>query len=170
MLPAAIAGDRPAREALVAAHGRRVFGMCRRLDPHPEDAYQEIWEKVFRSLARFDTTSGPPLQAWITTVARRHLVDRHRRRTVRGEVVDLELAPPTEPEAPAHVERAELLERLEAALDDLPEAQRFVVVQHHVHGCDLATLSADSGLPVGTLKSRLHRGRARLAALLGRST
>lgn len=168
VLRAAIQGDRAARETLVHEHGRIVFALCRRLDPDPEDAYQEVWEKVFRGLARFDTQRGPPLRSWITTVSRRHLIDRHRRRTARGEVLPFDDLADDAPPLSEPLEQAERLARLESALARLPESQRMVIVHHHLHGCDLATLSSDTGLPVGTLKSRLHRGRARLAALLGR--
>lgn len=169
LLDDAIRGDRNAREQLVREHGRLVFALCRRLDPQPEDAYQEIWEKVFRGLARFDTRMGPPLRAWITTVARRHLIDRHRRRSGRGEVVQLTEAPGEPADAEQRLEQEGRLARLESALDLLPVDQRTVIVHHHLHGCDLATLADDTGVPVGTLKSRLHRGRARLAALLRRN-
>jgi RNA polymerase sigma-70 factor (ECF subfamily) len=167
-LSAAIHGDRNARETLVVAHGPRVFGMCRRLDPEPDDAYQEVWTKIFRGLARFDPSGSAPLAAWIATVTRRHLIDRHRRRGARGEVVELHELPTQDPTSIRLAERAQLRDHLETALQALPIEQRMVVVQHHLFDCDLATLAADTGVAVGTLKSRLHRGRARLAKLLRR--
>lgn len=161
-LQAAIRGERPARQALVTAYGPRVYALCRRLDPSPDDAYQSAWEKVFAGLASFDPHRGPPLIAWITTVTRRHLIDRHRRRRARGEVVPLEDVP-----VPPSTKDPFAEARLERALAHLSDAQRQVVVQHHLHDVDLPTLSAELEIPVGTLKSRLHRARARLAQLLG---
>src|SRR5262245_52043687 len=77
------------REGLVSAYGPMVWSLCRRLGPDPEDAYQEVWEKVFGAVDRFDPAGPATLRTWIATVTHRHLVDRHRRRQVRGEVVEL---------------------------------------------------------------------------------
>src|SRR5690606_22014330 len=70
------------RADLVAAHGPAVYALCRRLTPDPDDCYQEIWEKVFRALPRFDPGGAASVRTWILTIAHRHLVDRHRRRLV----------------------------------------------------------------------------------------
>ena len=155
--------------AVVADHGPAVWSLCRRLCPEPEDAYQEIWEKVLGALPRFDPAGSASLRTWILTIAHRHLVDRHRRRQVRGVVVqlpDLAVAPVAE----ARLDRAQRTELLIAALDRLPEAQRRVVVLHHLHGQSLEAIANAEGVAVGTVKSRLHRGRARLAEILPRSS
>ncbi|MEZ4240069.1 MAG: sigma-70 family RNA polymerase sigma factor [Myxococcota bacterium] len=155
------------RAALVAQHGPLVWGLCRRLCPDPEDAYQEVWARVFAALPRFDADGPASLRTWIATVTHRHLVDRHRRRTVRGEVVALgELSAPLQPDP---VERRRDQERLEQALQRLPEAQRRVVVMHHLHDQPVDDIAAAEGIAVGTVKSRLHRARARLLELLGGS-
>ncbi|MEM6929319.1 MAG: sigma-70 family RNA polymerase sigma factor [Myxococcota bacterium] len=162
----ATAGDPRARQAIVDAHGAWVFAMCRRLCPDPEDAYQEVWVRVFGALDRFDADAALRLRPWIGTIARRHLIDRHRRAQVRGLTEDPEalVDPGPAPDRLAH--RAELRRQLDDALADLPFAQRAVIVMHDVHGVPLATLAEDHGVALGTIKSRLHRGRARLAGLL----
>jgi RNA polymerase sigma-70 factor (ECF subfamily) len=53
------------------------------------------------------------------------------------------------------------------ALRGIPEAQRRAVVMHHIGGLSLAEIASDTGVPVGTVKARLSRGRTALAALLG---
>ena len=58
-------------------------------------------------------------------------------------------------------------ERLEAALARLPVDMRTVIVMHHLNGVPLEDIAAAEGVAVGTVKSRLHRGRARLLELLG---
>jgi RNA polymerase sigma-70 factor (ECF subfamily) len=163
----ALLGDRAAARALIDAHGPMVYGMCRRLAPtEAEDAYQAIWEKVLRALDRFDPAGSGSLKGWIATIARRHLTDRHRRRTVRGEVVPLDglaaAGRATDEVVGSRLETA----RLEAALARLPVEQREVLVHHHLYGVALPELAETSGVALGTLKSRLHRGRARLAELL----
>jgi len=161
-------GDARARRALVDRHGPMLYSICRRLSPEPEDCYQEIWEKVFRGLHRFDPSGPARLSSWLATIAHRHLIDRHRRRQVRGEAIPLgELSADT-PQADTLMAARENHQRLEAALRRLPEGQRRVVVLHHINGMPLNKIAEQEGVAVGTIKSRLHRGRARLTQLLVR--
>jgi RNA polymerase sigma-70 factor (ECF subfamily) len=154
---------------LVAAHGDLVYGMCRRLAVDPDDCYQEIWIKILRALPSFDPRGAAPLRGFVATIARRHLVDQHRREVVREKVARA-AGPPAAPAGPEDaLDHLRDRARLEAALDDLPTDQRHVVVQHHIHGVPLEQLASDEGVALGTIKSRLHRGRARLAQSLRRS-
>lgn len=144
-----------------AAHRGLVAALCRRLDPEPEDAAHEAWEKVLRALPDFDPAGPATLATWIGRVTHRHLVDRHRRRVTRagerpeGEELD-ELGAPAP--APAL--------DLERGLAALPEAWRRVLVMHHVYGYGLDEIAEGEGVPVGTVKSRLHRARNRLVEVL----
>jgi RNA polymerase sigma-70 factor (ECF subfamily) len=147
--------------ARVARYGPLVWALCRRLDPQPEDAYQEIWEKALK--ARFDLDGPASYATWLTTIAHRHLVDRHRRRTTRGVEDECDELPDPGPDAPELLARHGTNVRLEAALAALPEAHRRVVVLHHVHEVPLDAIAASEGVPLGTVKSRLHRARAALA-------
>lgn len=157
---------RPSADEVVTRHGPLVWALCRRLDPRPEDAYQEVWEKLLRNLDRFDPRGPASLKTWLATVTHRHLVDRHRRRTTRGEVVPIEGAPPTPARGERELDRLRGMKRLEAAVAGLPEPHRRVVVLHHVHELPLEEIAAVEGVAVGTVKSRLHRARARLASTL----
>lgn len=154
----------PTWPQLIAQHGALVWSLCRRLDPEPEDAAQEVWEKIGRFLDRFDPGDPRPRSAWILAVAHRHLVDRHRRRLVRGPVTAEETELPDPRPAP------DSAMDLERALALLPADQRRVVVLHHVHGVSLEEIAAQEGVALGTVKSRLHRARARLVLSLGGST
>ena len=169
-IPLAVRGDPAARRALVERYGPLIYGLCRRLDPDPEDCYQEIWEKLLRALHRFDPDGPASFKTWAATVAHRHLVDRHRRRKVRGAALTLggRRGEPASGQ-PGALEAVEVLERreaLERALARLPEAQRRAVVLHHIGGLSLERIARQEGVPEGTVKSRLHRGRARLARYL----
>jgi len=150
---------------LVNDHGPAVWALCRRLSPDPEDAYQDVWEKVLAKQSRFDPRRGS-LRTWVLTVAHRRLVDRHRRRKVRGPVMPLAVIPAIGPGADELVADKRARDHLERALAQLPDAQRRAVVSHHIHGLTLNDLAAAEGVSVGTIKSRLHRGRAALAQLL----
>jgi RNA polymerase sigma-70 factor (ECF subfamily) len=167
MLPATRPTPIPPPRALVSAHGPLVFAMCARLASDPEDCYQEIWEKVLGALDGFDPAGPASIATWIATIARRHLIDRHRRRQVRGQVVSIAGLPSLEPAADEAIARRQRQARVEAALQRLPDPHRRVVVLHHLHGVPLEQLAEEEGVAIGTIKSRLHRGRARLAELLG---
>jgi len=161
-------GDPRARRLLVERHGPRVWGLCTRLAAgEAEDGYQQIWEKVLRALPGFDPDGTASLDTWIGTIARRTLIDRFRRRQVRGEVVDFEGLRSADLGPEGHVAKRQRSAMLEAALQRLPSDQRRVVVLHHLEGVPLATLAEEEGVAVGTIKSRLHRGRGRLATILG---
>jgi RNA polymerase sigma-70 factor (ECF subfamily) len=157
----------PDPDALVAELGPLVWSLCRRLDPDPEDAAQEVWEKVLLALHRWDPAGEKPIAAWVTTITHRHLVDRHRRRLVRGptvEPIDVAAAAPG-PERLAASRQA--AQRLEAALPLLAAEHRRVIVLHHLHGVGLDEIAAAEEVAIGTIKSRLHRARARLMDALG---
>lgn len=151
---------------VLRAHGPLVWGLCRRLATEPEDAYQAIWEKVFRALDRFDPDGRASLRTWIATIAHRHLVDRHRRRKVRGQIEPTDDLPSIDPAADEQLQARQRRQRLERALKHLPVAQRRAVVLHHLNEVSLAEIAATEEVTVGTIKSRLHRGRKRLAELL----
>jgi len=150
---------------VVREHGPAIWGLCRRLCPEPEDAYQEIWEKALAALPRFDPAGTASLRTWLTTIAHRHLIDRDRRRRTRGIVVSLGERPD-----PAgldeSLDRTRRIAHLECAIQRLPEAHRRAVVLHHLHGRPLEVIAQVEGVAVGTIKSRLHRARARLTELL----
>jgi RNA polymerase sigma-70 factor (ECF subfamily) len=168
-LAAALDGDPDAWAALLRAHGPLVYGLCRRLDADPDDAYQAIWERVLRGLSRFDPSGPRPFRSWLVTVAHRHLVDRHRRRAVRTVVVSLSSPPDVAADGAEADEALDAHRRhsaLERALAELSEPARRVVVLHHLHGEELLDIAHIEGVALGTVKSRLHRARARLLELL----
>jgi RNA polymerase sigma-70 factor (ECF subfamily) len=156
-------------ERVVSAHGDLVYGMCRRLAVDPDDSYQEIWLKVMRALPAFDPAGPAPVRGFVATIARRHLVDQHRRQQARDRTARAAARDPVTVGLEEAVDAARDRVRLEAAIADLPPDQRHVVVQHHIHGASLEELAEEQGVALGTIKSRLHRGRARLAERLRRS-
>lgn len=100
--------------------------------------------------------------AWLRTVAVRLMISRHRRRAV-ASVGLRRLAARTATSAPEpSPDRIDL----DAALAALPIASRAVLLLHHVHDLPVEQVAAALRIPVGTVKSRLARGRAALAPLL----
>lgn len=163
----AIAGDQPSREKIIARYGARVWSVCRRVSHEAEDAYQETWKKAFAALHRFDPTGPSDLGSWLTTIAHRHLIDAHRRTRTRGVVVPFRDDLCGNEESPElSLDRRRRVQRLEHALSRLKPDHRRVVVLHHIQGLSLTHIAHTEGVAVGTIKSRLHRGRADLAHLL----
>lgn len=168
LLAAALTGDAGAYRRLLESHSAPVWSLCRRLDPEPEDAYQEVWEKVVRNLERFDPEGPAQLGTWIVTIAHRHLIDRHRARKSRPALSVV--ADPREPsgrdDVVDRIHHRQRKQALERAMRRLPEDQRGTVLMHHLRGVPLQDIADAEGVAVGTIKSRLHRGRARLCALM----
>lgn len=150
-------------EQVVAAFGGMVWALCRRLDPDPEEAYQDCWAHIIPRLDRYDGARGS-LKSFLLAIAHRRLVDRHRRRKVRRMQPLGEVPGGTGPEEEVVARRR--AQRLERALQRLPPGQRRVVVAHHIHGRELSDIARDEGCALGTVKSRLHRARAALATHL----
>lgn len=124
---------------LVEEHGPRVWALCRRLDPQPEDAYQELWAKLLT--AEFDPAGPATFRTWLTTVTHRHLVDRHRRRLTRqrrhvDEDVHDEAFAASEPAPDTSMCQSATPAQLEAALAALPEAHRRIKDDGIDQDCD----------------------------------
>ena len=166
ILALARSGNRDAWAAILRQHGPLVYALCKRLTPDADDCYQEVWEKVFGAIARFDPDGPASLSTWIATITHRHLIDRHRRRAVRGVVVPLHEITDEDAGPYEKVSEGERRRRLEQALARLTDEHRRVVVLHHVHDVPLETVATGEGVALGTIKSRLHRARAQLSAIL----
>ena len=124
-----------------------------------QECVQEAYARAWSHRRKLDRAEHP--EAWVRTVAYRLAVSRWRR-TMRGRrAPDRALsssgsaAPPSE----NHV-------AVVAALKRLPEAQRRVLVLHHIADLPIHEVAREVGAPEGTVKARLSRGRAALAALL----
>jgi RNA polymerase sigma-70 factor (ECF subfamily) len=163
----AASGERAAQHRILDRYGPMVYGLCRATDPDPDDGYQEIWEKALRALPRFDPDGPATLSTWLYRIAHHHLVDRQRKQRVRAVIGPLDREPAAEGALDDSVSLAQRAERLRAALARLPDAQRRAVVFHYIEEIPVGEVAEREGVPVGTVKSRLHQARARLLALLG---
>jgi RNA polymerase sigma-70 factor (ECF subfamily) len=124
-----------------------------------QDCVQEAFVRAWSHRRRLDHAEHP--EAWVRTVAYRLAVSRWRR-TVRGRRAPdraLSGAGVTAPPGESHIAVVEALRRL-------PEAQRRVLVLHHLADLSVRDVAREVGAPEGTVKARLSRGRTALAALL----
>ncbi len=142
---------------------RLLAGLLRGEPEELEDAEQEVLLALSRSLPGFRFQSS--LATWIYSVARRRALDllRSGRRRKRG-LERLRLLPPAPPADPLEPLLAgERSARLLRAFRGLPAGDRQLVLMRDVEGFSLVEIAGMMRLPVGTVKSRLHRARARLA-------
>ena len=158
-------GEPRAFEDLVITHQHRVYGLALRMLGRPaeaEDVAQEVFLRAHRALAGFRGEAR--LSTWLHTIASRLCLTRLAERRQRGEPNDAALA--TMPDRQAgpedHAARGELAAALQAALDGLEAERRLVVLLRDVEGLAYEEIAAALDLPVGTVRSRLHRARAEL--------
>ena len=140
--------------------------------PEAEDLFQDVLIKLFGKLDDLVEIEEPG--SWSSRVMYNHFID-NRRRFARQRLVSVEESqlPPggidalpgnDNPERDA--ERLDNIIRLDNALAALSDEHRLVVLLHDTEGYKLKEIQDITGSPIGTLKSRLHRARARLRELL----
>ena len=124
-----------------------------------QECVQEAFVRAWAHRKKLEKAEHP--EAWVRTTAYRLAVSRWRR-TMRGKrPTDRAVGPAMETAAPSEAHVA-----LVAALKQLPEAQRRTLVLHHIADLPVHDVAREVGVPEGTIKARLSRGRAALAALL----
>lgn len=168
-------GELDAFNLLVRRYERRVFGLCLGMLRSPaaaEDAAQDAMIAAWRAL---DGYRGGNFPAWLLRIAGNRCRDELRRRKRRPSTSLDELveehgdawSPPDEGRSPeAAALDAETGRALLAALDQLPEEQRQAVLLSDVQGLAYLEIADVMHTSIGTVKSRLNRGRARLRQLL----
>lgn len=156
-------GERDAFDALIARWHEPVWTYARRVTGSADaadDMVQDIWMRVMRGLPRLNDPSR--LRAWIFGIARRALMDRFRQHygaPVMSEVNVDDLGAPD-----ADNELAGELARMHERLAELPVVERDVLALFYLQELSMSEMSDVLGVPVGTIKSRLHRARLLLRA------
>ncbi|MGV3617480.1 MAG: RNA polymerase sigma factor [Fimbriimonas sp.] len=154
-------GDSDAGEALVREHYAPLFRFLRPLTRCREDAEDlalQTLQKGRLHIRRFDGRA--PLRTWLYRVAYREYL--HWRRRHRWHL-NLFAAPPR---TEAGYERVLLSEWLRELLTKVPEAQRVAFVLHEMQEIPIEEIAEITGVPAGTVKSRLHHARRRLQTLI----
>jgi len=170
-------GDLEAFNALVAAYQDRVYNLCLRMlgsQQAAEDATQETFISAYRNLER---VRGASVRPWLFRIAANVSIDELRRRKRQahvsldaplrqdGEERSLDVADPT-PGPEQFALRGELKLAISVELQRLPADQRLAVVLCDVEGLSYEEIAEAMGSSVGTVKSRISRGRARLREAL----
>lgn len=172
-----LTGDIAAWGELLNAHQRKIYNLCYRFTgsvTDAEDLTQEIFIKVYQTLRSFDAAQAQ-FATWLNRVARNHLVDhyrrtRHDRANPSLDDEDENFQPRAAPasDAAASLEERERKELLQAALNRLSPEMREVLILRDLQELEYAEIVAVLGIPEGTVKSRINRGRMELGRVLKR--
>ncbi len=165
-----LSGDRSAFALLVERHERRVYNLALRMTGSEEDARDAAQDAFLTALRKLSTFRGEAaFTTWLHRVAVNACYDLLRKRQ-RAPLLSRSGQDEWEPEPPAapdHADLTDLSVDVQRALLEVSEDYRAVMVLHDVQDLPYEEVAAILGVPVGTVKSRLHRGRVALARALG---
>lgn len=177
LLDRCLAGEDSAWEALLRAYTRRIYNLCYRFTgrvEESEDLTQEVFIKVFQTLKSYDAAQGA-FSTWLNRVARNHLVDHYRRTrkdrvtsSLEDELRTVEERPSPHVGPMGQVESRERKEGLQLAFEKLSPDLREAVILRDLQDLDYEEIAQVLGVPQGTVKSRINRGRLELARVLKR--
>jgi RNA polymerase sigma-70 factor (ECF subfamily) len=160
----------PTWEDIVRIHSARVYRLAYRLTGNPHDAEdltQEVFVRVFRSLSSY--TPGT-FEGWLHRITTNLFLDGARRKQrIRFEGLADEMAhrlPGSEPTPAEAFDDTHLDDDVQAALKALPPEYRAAVVLCDIEGFSYEEIAATLGVKLGTVRSRIHRGRAQLRTAL----
>jgi RNA polymerase sigma-70 factor, ECF subfamily len=170
-----LAGDQAAWDQIVRQNWRKVFNVAYKFvgrHDEAEDLTQDIFLKIFKALRTFDRRAN--FQTWIISISRNLCIDHYRsvrkeRQTIARDVDSNDLQPATTDRGPyAIAEHRDLRAQLRQALEALPLTLRTAVVLRDLQELSYQEIADRLGLPEGTVKSRINRGRIELAHQLTR--
>ncbi|MCW2636517.1 MAG: polymerase sigma-70 factor, subfamily [Blastococcus sp.] len=167
--PVAEAWVAPTWDQVVREHSARVYRLAYRLSGNPQDAEdltQETFVRVFRSLATF---APGTFEGWLHRITTNLFLDMVRRRQrIRFDALpeDTERLPGAAPSPEQVYADTHLDPQIQAALDALSPEFRVAVVLCDIEGLTYEEISATLGIKLGTVRSRIHRGRVQLRQAL----
>lgn len=164
-----LGGEQQAFAELVARHRDRVFAIALRICGRREDALdvtQEVFLTAFRKLSSFRQEAL--LSTWLHRLTVNAALDLARRRSRRDHTSldDVPDAPDPSAGPEEHAIAAHRAAAVQRGLMMLSPEFRAVIVLHDLHDLDYAGVADALGIPVGTVKSRIHRARLELAKTL----
>ncbi|MGC2108378.1 MAG: sigma-70 family RNA polymerase sigma factor [Candidatus Korobacteraceae bacterium] len=180
-----VSGDAAAWQEIVQQYNRRIYNICYRFSGSADDAAdltQEVFIKMYRTLATFDTTRAS-FMTWVTTVTRNLLVDHFRKGKYDRITDSLDATPGNQEEGltiaeqledrgaspEARVRSQETQKLVHEALRRLSPELREAVILRDLQDMDYKDIAKVLNVPEGTVKSRINRGRTELGRLLQRT-
>ncbi len=164
-------GDRGALEWIYQATSAKLFGICLRIlgdRGEAEDALQDVYVSLWQRAKTYDPGRASPI-SWLAVFARNRAIDRLRKSKVRSGSVPVDEAlelPDKEPMADAILESGERSARIHHCLGTLEERQQDAIRTAFFEGTTYAELAEQRAVPLGTMKSWVRRGLAKLKRCL----
>lgn len=156
---------------LVDSYSKKIFNMSYQFTgthEEAEDLTQEIFLKIFRSLVKYDFTRN--FNAWILTLTRNHLIDQYRRtkweKKTRDDFDEYTLAASTHTSPEHRLLKQENKKIIWEGFNHLSPDIRMTVILKDIQGKAYEEIAEIMNLPLGTIKSRVNRGRIQLAKIL----
>jgi len=166
-------GDRAALRLVYDETSAKLFGVCLRIlndRSEAEDVLQDVYLNVWRKAASFDENRASPI-TWLVAIARNRAIDRVRSGTgsrFRAPIEAADDVPDPAPIAAETIESAQESRRLYACLEELETRQQAAIRAAYIDGLTYEELAERSNVPLGTMKSWIRRGLAKLRRCLER--
>ena len=170
LIDGCLQGDQQAWNLIVQRYWRRVFNVAYKFvgrHDMAEDLTQDVFLKIFKVLGTFDSRAN--FQTWLISVSRNLCIDYYRSVRKEREIVDRSVdstevsVASGEPDALVTLERGDRRARLHDALEQLPDTLRTAVTLRDIQELTYQEIADKLALPKGTVKSRINRGRKKLA-------
>jgi RNA polymerase sigma-70 factor (ECF subfamily) len=164
-------GSEGAWRMLVNAYSKRIFNMAYQFAggfEEAEDLTQDIFLKLHSALSKYDFKKD--FSAWFLTLSKNYLIDQYRKtkweKKTRDEFDEHLLASDTEENPEIGLMKEENKRIVWSALNSLPSEIRITVILRDIQGKSYEEVAEIMSLPLGTVKSRINRGRLQLAKIL----
>jgi len=168
-------GDQAAWAQIVRQYWRKVFNIAYRFvgrHDEAEDLTQDVFLKIFKALRTFDRRAN--FQTWLVSVSRNLCIDHYRsvrkeREAIDRDVDPVDLAPPAGTASPySALEARDRRSILQRGLSELAPTLKQAVLMRDLQELSYQEIADKLGLPEGTVKSRINRGRTELARQISR--
>jgi RNA polymerase sigma-70 factor (ECF subfamily) len=166
ILPRIAQGDEAATAELYERYSRVIRWMAnQQAGMDAEDAVQDIFVALWQNADKYDPAKGAE-STFVGTIARRKLIDRHRKKTRRPVTQDIEAVPERILEVASDIEGSAELALASKAMRTLRPVQRSVLSLSVVDGMSHSEIATRLGLPLGTVKTHIRRGLLEMRQLM----
>jgi RNA polymerase sigma-70 factor, ECF subfamily len=158
ILSAIHSGDEKGMAALYDQYSAVVYSVALRVlgdTGAAEDVLQEVFMQLWRNPRLFDPSRGR-LGPWLAVIARHRAIDGLRKRRPETDIADVAVS--VEVDMAGDAERARAMEKVREALGSMPSAQRQALEMAYFEGLSHSEISAKTGEPLGTIKTRIRSG------------